>query len=116
VKHRFNGRRLSECDLKDALTAIVMLPLNGMFPPIGAENASLSGFPAPMVRPLQQVTLRPDMLSAEGYLRLGSTPGDEANCWIHPQNIEVVEVLGRASWEGHSLKVDDAPDELRAAA
>ncbi len=103
--------------MAEPLTAIVMLPLNGMFPPLGAEAGPLSGFPSPMVRPLQQVTLRPDMLSDEGYIRLGSTPGDEANCWIHPSNIEVVEVLGHASWEGHTLKVDPIErTELRAAA
>jgi hypothetical protein len=50
-----------------------------------------------MIRPLQQVTLRPDKVSSHGLIRLGETQGDEANCWIRPEHIKVVEILGSAS-------------------
>ena len=43
---------------------------------------------------LQQVTLRPDKVSRAGLIRLGETPGDEALCWIAPEHIGVVEILG----------------------
>lgn len=45
---------------------------------------------------LQQVTLRPDKISQAGLIRLGDTPGDEARCWIRPEAIEVIEILGTA--------------------
>lgn len=89
VKHPFNGKRLSQCQLNDWLTAIIQIPLNPVWAPLDTDGAP--------VRPLQQVTLRPDRFSAEGYIRLGTTPGDEANCWIHPHDIRIVEVLGKAS-------------------
>jgi len=46
---------------------------------------------------LQQVTLRPDKISQTGLIRLGDTPGDEARCWIHPQAVFMVEILGTAT-------------------
>ncbi len=45
---------------------------------------------------LQQVVLRPDKVSRGGLIRLGQTRGDEANCWIHSDCVQVVEILGRA--------------------
>ena len=116
MKHPFNGKLLSECPLTKPLTAIVCLPLNGLYPPLDAGPMTQ---PQDMVRPLQQVTLRPDQFSAEGYVRLGNTPGDEANCWIAPRHVEIQEVLGVASWGDNKLEVnEDALDtaDLRAAA
>ena len=112
MKHPFNGRRLSECELEYPLVAIVVLPLNGMFPPLEVSTATL---PNEMVRPLQQVTLRPDKISEEGFIRLGETPNDEANCWIHPQNVQIAEVLGRAQDTGQGWICEDIPNALDAA-
>ena len=112
MKHPFNGRRLSECRLDYPLVAIVVLPLNGMFPPLDASSLTQ---PQDMVRPLQQVTLRPDKLSAEGFIRLGETPNDEANCWIHPQNVLIAEVLGKAKDTGQGwICVDISEEEINA--
>ncbi len=118
MKHDFNGCRLSDCEWKQSITAIVVLPINGIVPPL-----NFSPDPQHAVRPLQQVTLRPDMLSALGYLRIGNTPGDEANCWIHPSNVQIIEVLGFAYWDGGKLEVKEqgATDavgrqDIRAAA
>ena len=44
---------------------------------------------------LHQVVLRPDKVAGV-LIRLGETPGDEANGWQFPQNITVLWVLGRA--------------------
>ncbi len=44
---------------------------------------------------LQQVTLRPDKVKGD-LIRLGETPGDEANCWIRLGDVTVVTVLGKA--------------------
>ncbi len=95
--HPFNGKRLSDCKLSEPIAAIVVLPLNGMFPPLDLPGQVLPPheMAALMVRPLQQVMLRPDKVSECGLIRLGETPGDEANCWIRQTNIEIVEVLGR---------------------
>ena len=90
MRHQLNGQRASDWDQKESITVIAVIALNGMFPPLDLEPGQ------PMVRPLQQITLRPDQVTEEGYLRLGNTPGDEAHCWIHPQNIQIVEVLGTA--------------------
>lgn len=99
MKHALNGKRASSWDAKQAITVIAMLPLNGIFPPLEGSDRP--------VRPLQQITLRPDMLSDEGFLRLGHTPGDEANCWISPHDILIVEVLGAATWDSGKLNVDE---------
>jgi hypothetical protein len=48
---------------------------------------------------LQQVTLRPDKVSKAKFIRLGETQGDEALCWIHPQNVLVMEILGTVELE-----------------
>ncbi len=48
------------------------------------------------LRPLQQVVLRPDKISPQGLIRLGETPGDEANCWTRPEHVNVIEILGEA--------------------
>ena len=93
MKHPWNGLRLSDVRLTEPVVAIIVLPLNGMYPPLGA-TAQIT--PQEMILPLQQVTLRPDKLSAEGFIRLGETPNDEANCWIDPKNVLIAEVLGRA--------------------
>jgi hypothetical protein len=42
---------------------------------------------------LQQVTIRPDK-TKDGLIRLGETMADEANCWIYPQNINIIVILG----------------------
>ena len=44
---------------------------------------------------LQQVTLRPDKIHGD-LIRLGETPGDEANCWQKLIDINIVAVLGNA--------------------
>ena len=111
MKHPFNGRRLSECKLDYPIVAIVVLPLNGMFPPLDASSLTQ---PQDMLRPLQQVTLRPDKVSAEGFIRLGETPNDEANCWINPSNILIAEVLGEAINTGQGWLCRDI--ELKAVA
>ena len=101
----------SASDKKPAITVIAVLPLNGIFPPFTQDEQP--------VRPMQQVTLRADKFSDEGFIRLGFTPGDEANCWISPRHILIVEVLGAASWDTATLTVDeDALErtELRSAA
>lgn len=44
---------------------------------------------------LHEVTLDPDAIhKPTGLIRLGKTPGDEANCWIHPANVMIMAVLG----------------------
>ena len=111
MKHPWNGKRLSDVTLEFPIVAIVVLPLNGMFPPL---DASALTQPHDMVRPLQQVTLRPDKISAEGFIRLGETPNDEANCWIHPRNIFIAEVLGEAINTGQGWLCRDI--ELKAVA
>jgi hypothetical protein len=45
---------------------------------------------------LQQVTLRPDKVSKGGFIYLGDTPNDQAMCWVHPNNVMVMEILGMA--------------------
>lgn len=61
---------------------------------------------------LQQVMLRPDKVSAHGYIRLGETEGDEAYCWIKPENVLVCDVLGegfqddKGKWGCRSLEED----------
>jgi hypothetical protein len=45
---------------------------------------------------LQQVTLRPDKIRGS-LIRLGETPGDEANCWQYLSDINIVMVLGHAT-------------------
>jgi hypothetical protein len=99
VKHPLNGKRAADWDRKQSITVIAVLPLNGIFPPLSQDEQP--------VRPLQQVTLRADKISEEGYLRLGHTPLDEANCWIDPADILIIEVLGAASWTESSLTVDE---------
>lgn len=91
--HKLNGKRLSDWDGGEAFVAIVTIPLNGVFQPLDAIPTAP---PSDFIRPLQQVTIRPDKITELGYIRLGETQGDEANCWIHPSNILIVEVLGRA--------------------
>ena len=59
---------------------------------------------------LQQVTLRPDKVSRAGFLRLGETQGDEAMCWIHPDNVMVMEILGVVDLETSVV----TPQELAA--
>lgn len=44
---------------------------------------------------LLQVTLRFDKVH-DGLIRLGETPDDEARCWIRPQHVNVVAILGVA--------------------
>jgi hypothetical protein len=44
---------------------------------------------------LHQVTLRPDKVKGD-LIRLGETPGDEANGWQRLGNVVIITVLGRA--------------------
>ena len=44
---------------------------------------------------LMQVTLRADKIH-DGLIRLGETPDDEARCWIRPEHVLVVSILGVA--------------------
>lgn len=44
---------------------------------------------------IHQVILRPDKVKG-GLIRLGETPGDEANGWVFLGAIEVIEILGDA--------------------
>lgn len=50
-------------------------------------------FAGRLLRPLQQVTLRPDKVLGN-LIRLGETRGDEARCWIAAENVKVVRILG----------------------
>lgn len=108
MKHPFNGKRLSQCQLDDWLIAIIQIPLTPVWAPLDTDGSP--------VRPLQQVTLRPDRFSAEGYIRLGMTPGDEANCWIHPHDIRIVEILGKANTENGELVIEEFDAKLSAVA
>lgn len=108
MRHDLNGQRASAWDRKQALCVIAIIPINPPYPPLSGDKP---------VRPLVQFVLRPDKFTELGYLRLGETPGDEANCWINPDNIHIVEVLGTAhhidgKWEVHALVAED----IRAAA
>lgn len=44
---------------------------------------------------IHQVVLRPGKVKG-GLIRLGETPGDEANGWVYLAAIEIVEILGEA--------------------
>lgn len=44
---------------------------------------------------IHQVILRPDKVKG-GLIRLGETPGDEANGWVFLGSIDVIEILGDA--------------------
>ncbi len=59
---------------------------------------------------LQQVTLRPDKVTKANFIRLGETPGDEALCWIHPDNVMVMEILGQAV----APRAEDGPTQGKA--
>lgn len=113
MSHAFDGQLLSSCELREPIVAIVRLPINGMFPPLDIHEQTR---PGEMVRPLQQVTLRPDKFSRLGYIRLGDTPNDEANCWISPQHVEIVEVLGRAIEDKGAWKCEPFSDSPSLAA
>ena len=72
-------------------------------PPLN-QPLSLSSFDEPLLcivhiasqhpATLHQVVLRQDKVSAQGFIRLGETIGDEANCWIRPEHLQVLDVLG----------------------
>ena len=106
MKHPWNGLRLSDVRLTEPVVAIIVLPLNGMYPPLGATAQTT---PQEMILPLQQVTLRPDKYTEGGLIRLGETPNDEANCWIDPRNVEIVEVLGRMVASDKGLQCEPIP-------
>lgn len=111
MKHPLNGRRASEWDKKHSLCVIAQIPFNPPYPPLTPQE--------PPARAMVQVVLRPDKMTEMGLIRLGETLGDEANCWIHPHDILIVEVLGRAvegadgKWQ--SLEEPERTD-LRAVA
>ena len=44
---------------------------------------------------LHQVVLRPDKVKGD-LIRLGETPGDEANGWLRLGDVTIVQTLGRA--------------------
>ena len=44
---------------------------------------------------LQQVVLRPDKVKGD-LIRLGETPGDEANGWLRLGDINLICILGKA--------------------
>ncbi len=44
---------------------------------------------------LQQVTIRPDKVKGE-IIRLGETPADEYMGWVRLEDVEIVQVLGKA--------------------
>jgi hypothetical protein len=44
---------------------------------------------------LQQVTIRPDKVKGN-ILRLGETPADEYMGWVRLEDVEIVQVLGKA--------------------
>ena len=44
---------------------------------------------------LLQATLRPDKIH-DGLIRLGETQDDEARCWIRPEHVVIVSILGVA--------------------
>lgn len=64
---------------------------------------------------MQQVTLRKDKVSKNGLIRLGETPGDEALCWIKPEHIQILEILGIAVESDGKWIVHPVPD-IQAAA
>lgn len=66
-------------------------------------------------RPLQQVTLRPDKISAQGFIRVGETQGDEAFGWMRPEDIFIHEVLGIAEQVGGLWEVRPVPQLVEAA-
>ena len=45
---------------------------------------------------IHQVILRPDKVKGQ-LIRLGETKGDEAAGWQHPDNIQIIEILGIAT-------------------
>lgn len=111
MKHPLNGKRASAWNQKHSLCVIACIPtVAPPFPPLSESE--------PPVRALVQVMLRPEKMTEMGYLRLGETPGDEANCWISPSHVLIVEVLGRAEEKNGTWEVSDAleREELRAAA
>ncbi len=63
---------------------------------------------------LQQVTLRPDKVKGD-LIRLGETPGDEANCWIRLGDVTVVTVLGKAVEvkDGQTTKWECHPEDAQ---
>ena len=67
-----------------------------------------------LIRPLQQVVLRPDKISLQGFIRLGETPGDEANCWIRPEHINVLEILGTVEFNAQGIP-SVTPEQRKAA-
>jgi hypothetical protein len=75
--------------LKFPICAIVQLAIE---PP----RPDFAGRP---IRPLQQVTLRPDKVLGD-LIRLGETRGDEARCWIAAEHVAVVKILGRVKCAG----------------
>lgn len=85
----FSGVPLDLAQLKFPICAIVQLAIEGPRP-------DFAGRP---LRPLQQVTLRPDKV-IDGLIRLGETRGDEARCWIAAEHVSVVKILGRVKCQG----------------
>lgn len=81
------GQSLDLANLEKPLCCLVALAIQPMYPQPGG------GY----VKPIQQVTLRPDKVSKSGFIRLGETLGDEAMCWIKPEHIQVLDVLGLAA-------------------
>ena len=76
---------------------------------LAIEGARPAFTPGDFIRPLQQVTLRPDKVSGQGFIRLGETQGDDAFCWIRPEHILILEVLGEAvevdgKWTVHPIE------------
>ena len=59
---------------------------------------------------LQQVTIRPDQVKGE-IIRFGGTPEDEYMGWVRLQDVEIVQILGRAVEENGKWKC--VPEEER---
>lgn len=96
MKHPRIGQQLDLAELPTALTCIVHLSTQ---PP----------------NVVQQVTLRPDKVSSQGYIRMGETQGDEALGWILPEHIQVLDILGIAVEAEGKWTVHPIPD-LKAVA
>lgn len=61
---------------------------------------------------LQQVTIRHEK-THDNLVRFGETPGDEANCWIAREHVDVIAVLGDAHQGADNVwTVSECKDDL----
>lgn len=58
---------------------------------------------------LHMVVLDPGKIKNGSLIRLGDFPGDEAVGWQYLESIEVLQVLGRATYDAEKRQVTVAP-------